>query len=92
MVRQILCPMEADLVLSIPLSPRLPLDKMVWAGTSSGKFLVRSAYNSIMEATWSGTRVESLDGSTMSKCGRVYEVRKLQTKSETLLGKPVETS
>ncbi|XP_075646901.1 uncharacterized protein LOC142617826 [Castanea sativa] len=40
---------------------------MVWAGTSSGKFSVRSAYNSIMEATWRGTRVESLDGSTMKQ-------------------------
>lgn len=43
MVRQILCPMEVDLVLSIPLSLRLPSDKMVWAGTSNGKFSVQSA-------------------------------------------------
>ncbi|KAK9984473.1 hypothetical protein SO802_033998 [Lithocarpus litseifolius] len=37
-------PYEVDIIQSIPLSSRLPEDKLVWAETSNGKFSVRSAY------------------------------------------------
>ena len=49
MVRQLFSSEEADLVLSIPLSQSLPMDRIVWNGTSKGKFSVCSAYHSIRE-------------------------------------------
>ena len=36
-------PHEAELIKSIPLSPRLPEDKLIWALSSNGQFSVRSA-------------------------------------------------
>ncbi|KAF3943108.1 hypothetical protein CMV_030299 [Castanea mollissima] len=35
---------SGETILSIPLSIRMPRDKMVWAGTPNGKFTVKSAY------------------------------------------------
>ena len=49
MVRQLFSSEEADLVLSIPISQSLPVDRIVWNGTSKGKFSVSSAYHSIRE-------------------------------------------
>lgn len=48
LVRQIFWPHEVDMVLGIPLSIRLPPDKLVWACTANGKFTVRNAYCLIM--------------------------------------------
>ena len=49
MVRQLFSSEEADLILTIPLSLRLPVDRIVWSGTRNGKFSIGSAYNSIRE-------------------------------------------
>ena len=43
-VRSTFLPHEAELVLGIPISYRLPDDSVIWAWTSNGKFSVRSAY------------------------------------------------
>ena len=37
-------PYEVDIIQSIPLSSRLPEDKLVWAESPNGKFSVHSAY------------------------------------------------
>jgi hypothetical protein len=36
---------EAKVILNIPLYPLLPHDRLIWRGTSSGVFTVRSAYH-----------------------------------------------
>lgn len=36
---------EAKVIANIPLSPLLPEDRMIWCGTASGIFTVRSAYH-----------------------------------------------
>ena len=43
-VRSILIPHEAEIVLGIPISYRLPKDSVIWARTSNGCFTVKSAY------------------------------------------------
>ena len=43
-VRSILIPHEAETVLGIPISYRLPENSVIWAGTSNGCFTVKSAY------------------------------------------------
>jgi len=35
---------EADAILNIPLSPNLPKDRVIWIGSKSGLFSVKSAY------------------------------------------------
>ena len=44
-VRNMFLPYEADLILSMPISARLPADSRIWAWSSNGSFIVKSAYN-----------------------------------------------
>lgn len=37
-------PFEAQVILGIPISPRLPKDSLIWAWTPNGRFSVKSAY------------------------------------------------
>ena len=41
-------PYEAEVIKGIPLSSRLPADKLIWAETPNGKFNVKSAYGVAM--------------------------------------------
>jgi hypothetical protein len=36
---------EAEAILNIPLSPNLPQDKIIWIGSKSGMFSIKSAYH-----------------------------------------------
>lgn len=44
MIQQFFAPHDAKAILSIPLSLRLPRDRLVWAYTPEGTFLVKSTY------------------------------------------------
>ena len=44
-VKNTFLPHKAELILSIPISARLPEDSLIWAWTSYGRFTVKSAYN-----------------------------------------------
>ena len=44
-VRNTFLPYEAELILSIPISARLPEGSLIWAWTSNGRFTIKSAYN-----------------------------------------------
>ena len=44
-------PHKADVIKSIPISYRLPPDKLIWSETRNGLFTVRSAYK--LAVTWS---------------------------------------
>ncbi|XP_075665328.1 uncharacterized protein LOC142634988 [Castanea sativa] len=48
-VRSIFLPQEADVVLGIPISNKLPEDSFMWAWTSNGKFIVKSAYRVVQK-------------------------------------------
>ena len=43
-VKNMFFPNEAELILSIPISARLPEDSLIWAWTSNGRLTVKSAY------------------------------------------------
>jgi len=49
LVREVLSEEEATKVLNIPLSPVFPIDRLIWLGTKTGLFSVRSAYHLCME-------------------------------------------
>lgn len=44
LVKETFIPHEADAILSIPISPRLPEDSLIWAWSRNGLFTVSSAY------------------------------------------------
>ena len=44
-IRAIFLPFEADTILRIPVSRRLPEDKLIWMGNTRGEFTVKSAYH-----------------------------------------------
>ena len=52
MVQQLFSPNDATAILSIPLSYRLPIDRLVWAYTPRGVFTVRSAYKVVITMAW----------------------------------------
>ena len=54
-------PFEADIIKSIPLSSRLPVDKQLWAESSNGLFSVRSAYAVAMRMSQKATNGAPLD-------------------------------
>ena len=43
-IRQLFLPIDAKTILGILLSIRLPGDRMIWAETNNGCFIVRNAY------------------------------------------------
>ena len=43
-VRTLFLPFEADTILKIPLSQRLPEDTLIWIGNKRGVFTVKNAY------------------------------------------------
>jgi hypothetical protein len=45
LIQEVFSPEEAATITSIPLCPAFPLDRIIWKGTSTGMFSVRSAYH-----------------------------------------------
>mgnify|MGYP003766641319 CR=1 FL=1 len=54
-------PHEAELIKSIPLSSRLPEDKLIWALSPNGQFSVRSTYSLAMSISQAVGRGASSD-------------------------------
>ena len=44
LVHEIFLPFDAEAILSIPLSPSLLANKLIWAPTPTGQFFVNNAY------------------------------------------------
>ena len=81
-IRQLFCPEEAYLVLSIPLSQRLPVDRVVWGGTRNGKFSMSSAYHDIWELE-NISREKCSDGSGMKQLWKSIWNLKLPNKIQS---------
>lgn len=63
LLQQMFLPFEVEEIRSIPLSNTLPLDKLIWTGTSNGLFIVRSAYKIAMELSCSSVIASTSDDS-----------------------------
>ena len=63
-------PHEAKAIKSIPLSVRLPPDKLVWAETANGKFTVKSAYHLAVSISSSDSRGSASDCSQLRRFWR----------------------
>ncbi|KAK9987796.1 hypothetical protein SO802_028035 [Lithocarpus litseifolius] len=68
-VKNTFLPHEAELILSIPISARLPEDSLIWAWTPNGRFTSKSAYNvaqkMLDEEKGRGEEVGTLDSTGM---------------------------
>ena len=60
-------PYEADLIKSIPLSATLPEDKLFWAVTNNGIFIVGSAYKLVVFMFKSKCHGTTFDGSLLRR-------------------------
>jgi hypothetical protein len=47
-LEQMFLPRDVEIIKQIPLSLRRPRDKLIWTGTKSGNFTVRSAYSLLL--------------------------------------------
>jgi len=47
LLKEVFMEEEAQVIANSPLSPLLPEDRLIWHGTASGIFSVRSAYHVI---------------------------------------------
>ena len=65
LLKRVFLPFEAEIIGDIPLSTRLPKDKQIWAETSNGLFLVRSAYKVAMDLSKPIEFASSSDGDSM---------------------------
>lgn len=59
-VKQAFLPHEALMILGIPLSPRSPLDRVIWAHTQSGLFTTKSAYKLLVNSSTAGNAGSSV--------------------------------
>ncbi|KAL0009734.1 hypothetical protein SO802_004842 [Lithocarpus litseifolius] len=69
-VDSIFLPHKAEAIKGIPLSVRFPPDKLVWAETADGKFIVKSAYYLAVRISFSDTRGSVSDCSLMRRFWR----------------------
>lgn len=56
LIRDVFLLHEAEVILGLVLSSRLPEDRLVWAPSSNGRFSVRSAYMVAMEMKEKGLK------------------------------------
>ena len=74
-VRSILIPHELQIMLGIPISYRLPNDSVIWAGTSNGKFTVKSAYRVVQNCLNEGsTRSDMGSSSDNAKIKAIWKM------------------
>ena len=66
-LRSILMPFDVESILSIALSPTLPEDRFIWALTSSGNFLVKSAYKVALQERSEQLSEESSNATCMKE-------------------------
>ncbi|KAK9984589.1 hypothetical protein SO802_034114 [Lithocarpus litseifolius] len=64
-IEALFLPHEVDVIKSIPISSRLPPDKLIWTETRNGLFTVRSAYKLVVNQLFSSNRASSLDASNL---------------------------
>ena len=82
----IFLPNEAKLIKSIPLSSRLPEDKLVWVATPNGLFTVWSAYRLAMKKSRQAIEVLARILAKLAAFGRCYEDYRYPTRCATSLG------
>jgi hypothetical protein len=51
-LKQMFLPRDVEIIKQIPLSLRRPRDKLIWTGTKSGIFTVKSAYNFLLHQSY----------------------------------------
>ena len=74
-VRSTFLPHEAESVLGIPLNLRLPKDSIIWACTTHGNFIVKSAY--VVAQKWLKERNTRPDVGSSSNSSKMRSIWKL---------------
>ena len=63
---------EVDVIRAIPLCSRLPNDKLIWAKTQNGSFMVRNAYKVAMKLFDGSVGGLSSEDGQFKNCGSDY--------------------
>ena len=69
-IETLFLPHEAEVIKSIPISSRLPPDKIIWTETRNGLFMVRNAYKLAVNQSFSANRGTSSDTSNLRRFWR----------------------
>ena len=67
MIWDVFLPHEAEAILGLVLSSRLPEDRLVWAPSSNGRFSIRSDYMIAMDMKEEGLKGAVSDGSRLKR-------------------------
>jgi len=73
MVRQMFLPVDAEMILRIPLCTSWPADKLIWHFTSNGSFSVRSAYH-LLGALMRGDHPSSSNGTCQQLWKTIWDL------------------
>ena len=65
-------PFEVNVIRDIPLCSRLPNDKLIWAKTQNGSFMVRNAYKVAMKLSDGSVGGLSSEDGQFKNCGSDY--------------------
>ena len=89
-VDSIFLPHEAEAIKSIPLSVRLPPDKLVWAKTTNSKFTVKNAYRLAVSLSSSDSSGSASNCSQLRRFWRRLWGLLFLLRLSIFLGEPVE--
>lgn len=81
---------EAEVIKGLPLSSRLPTDKLIWVASPNGFFSVRSAYTLAMKLSQPENNGTSSDNWQVRRFWRKFWSLPVTPKLGTLPGEPVE--
>nr|POE94059.1 hypothetical protein CFP56_34282 [Quercus suber] len=85
MVHQFFSPDDALAIMSIPLSSRLPRDRLVWTYTPKGNFTIRSTYKVTLSLATTSLGEASSNRNSKNLCKTIWGLN-VPNKIKSLLG------
>ena len=89
LLRNVFLPRDVDIIQTIPLSKRRPTDTLIWNGTKSGIFSIKSAYRMLLDNDCASDASTS-GGVMIINAGLLFGLRRFSLKCASSFGVLVE--